>query len=157
SFHVNVEQVIEGAARPVNGVWAVPPDYSFAFDVRKDAFVRINAEAPQVTPHVVTRMEAQVQASMSGGLLVQDAIDEAADHPVDTYLRLRNQVRIFGRLSADSGQRVTGVPVILWNPLGGGSGYYVNWLSGSYIPPYEMDVLSGSAMQLEVRYPPWPF
>ena len=119
-------------------IHATAPHYRFATEVEKGAFVRLETS--------------------SDGLRMQDVIIENVDRPMlDVDLRFRAQVRVSGTLTDGAGQPVTGVPVILWIADGDGSGYYVIWLSDGYLAPYERDVMAGTAMQLEVRDPPWPY
>lgn len=136
--NVHWEEFVDGIR---NGyyVTARAPDYHYALDVTQGGFLRLYAY-----DGIELRMP--------------DVIIENVDRPMrEVDLRLRKKVSLGGRLNAEDGQRVTGVPVIIWNPNGDGSGYYANSLSGSFIPPYAVDVLPGTAMQLEVRNPPWPY
>ena len=121
-------------------LYASAPDYRYQTEVEEGSLVEIKAY-----PH-------------AGGFGMRDVVLDAVDRPMfDIDLRLEKRVRLSGRVLGESGQPVTGVPVLLWNPEGDGSGFYANWLSGGYVAPYDRDVLPGTAMQLEIRDPPAPY
>ena len=114
------------------------PLYDYAFDVPEGAHVSIQASHPSLRTQAVVIED--VAAPMAG-------ID----------LRMKTPVTLSGTLRAPSGQQVHGVPMILWNGEGDGSGEYPNWSGYSFIASYGTSVLPGVAMQLEVRDPPAPY
>lgn len=115
---------------------ALAPDFAYSLEVVKGALVSIDPEAV---------------------LWARDVIVENADRTMRGIdIPLAAPVRLSGRLEA-GGRGVSGAPVILWNPQGDGSGYYVNWSSSRYVASYGLDVLPGVSMQLEVRDPPAPY
>lgn len=115
---------------------AFPPDFAYSLEVVRGALVSIEPATE---------------------LMAQRVVVEDAGWPMRGIdIPLQAPVRLSGRLMAGS-NGVSGVPVILWNGEGDGSGYYVNWSTSNYVASYAMDVMPGIAMQLEVRDPPAPY
>lgn len=128
--------------RNERNVWAPGPDYIFSSEVPQGWFLSI---------------KPMPGLDLRGGEVILERVEEDSHVEVP----LATPVQLSGRLTNQVGQGVTGVPVILWNRNGDGSGYYVNAYSDSgswsYAAAYEMDVHPATPMQLEVPDPPAPF
>lgn len=133
---VQVDEIKDGV-RDGDYAIALPPDYRYSLDVVQGAFLALDAS--------------------TGPLQMPRVVIEQVNRPTTSVdLSPRAMIRLAGSLHA-VGRPVGGVPVLLWNPRGDGTGYYVNWSSSNYAATYAMDVLPGAAMQLEVRDPPAPY